>query len=282
MKLTVHPSAGSFLQASQVELEAQEAVNGLILGLALRLRDDPAMADTKAYLATVEDENGLALAALMAGLNVILYSPRAQASEALQLVALNLASSNQTTPGVTGPAALAEEFAACWSNITGQPSHVKTNLRIYVLRQVIPPLQPGGAFRMARAKERSLLVDWSIAFQSEALGHPDSSTALRSVELALAQNRMFVWEDEGRPVSMAASSRPTAHGMTVNQVYTPPDLRGKGYASACVAALSEHILDSGKQYCTLFTNLANPISNSIYQKIGYQPVCDFKEISFER
>lgn len=282
MKLTVHPSAGSFLQACQPELEAEEAVNGLMLGLALRLRDDPALAGTRAYLATVEDENGLALAALMSGLNVILYSTRAQAGEALERVARDLAFSDHPAPGVTGPAALAEEFAACWKNITGQAGHVKTNLRIYVLRKVIPPPQPGGFFRMAREDERGLLVDWSIAFQAEALGEADQTAAARAVDLGLLQNRLYVWEDQGKPVSMAASSRPTAHGMTVNLVYTPPDLRGRGYASACVAAISQKILDSGKQYCTLFTDLANPTSNSIYQKIGYQPVCDFKEIVFER
>lgn len=221
MKLTVHPSAGSFLQACQPELEAEEAVNGLMLGLALRLRDDPALAGTRAYLATVEDENGLALAALMSGLNVILYSTRAQAGEALERVARDLAFSDHPAPGVTGPAALAEEFAACWKNITGQAGHVKTNLRIYVLRKVIPPPQPGGFFRMAREDERGLLVDWSIAFQAEALGEADQTAAARAVDLGLLQNRLYVWEDQGKPVSMAASSRPTAHGMTVNLVYTP-------------------------------------------------------------
>lgn len=49
------------------------------------------------------------------------------------------------------------------------------------------------------------------------------------------------------------------------------------YASACVAALSQLILDEGKEFCTLFTDLANPTSNHIYQQIGYRPVCDFAE-----
>jgi len=202
--------------------------------------------------------------------------------ESLELVARDLAFSDHPAPGVTGPSALAEEFAACWKNFAGQTSHLKTNLRIYVLRQVIPPPQPGGFFRMAREDERDTLVDWSNAFQAEALGEADPASAVRVVDLGLLQHRLYVWEDMGKPVSMAASSRPTAHGMTVNLVYTPPNLRGKGYASACVAALSQGILDSGKQYCTLFTDLANPTSNSIYQKIGYEPVCDLKEILFER
>jgi uncharacterized protein len=80
--------------------------------------------------------------------------------------------------------------------------------------------------------------------------------------------------------TMAASTRPTRNGITVNNVYTPPHQRKKGYASACVAALSQKQLDSGYKYCCLFTDLANPTSNQIYMDIGYQPVCDFGEHKF--
>ena len=88
-----------------------------------------------------------------------------------------------------------------------------------------------------------------------------------------------MWEDGDR-VSMCSRSRPTLHGASIGLVYTPPGLRGRGYASACVADLSQRILDSGKAFCTLFTDLANPTSNAIYQRIGYRPLCDFREIRF--
>ena len=80
---------------------------------------------------------------------------------------------------------------------------------------------------------------------------------------------------------MAAAARPTLHGITVNLVYTPPEHRGRGYASNCVAALSQRMLDGGYQFCTLFTNLANPTSNDIYQQIGYRQIADFNEYRFE-
>jgi predicted GNAT family acetyltransferase len=57
-------------------------------------------------------------------------------------------------------------------------------------------------------------------------------------------------------------------------VYTPPYFRNRGYAGACVARLSRQILDGGKKYCVLYTDLANPASNSLYMNIGYKPVCD--------
>ena len=91
-----------------------------------------------------------------------------------------------------------------------------------------------------------------------------------------------MWEDEnGQVVTMAGRSRPTRHGATVNSVYTPPELRGKGYASNCVAALSQLILDSGKRFASLFTDLSNPTSNYIYQKMGYRHLLDYDDIVFE-
>jgi predicted GNAT family acetyltransferase len=73
---------------------------------------------------------------------------------------------------------------------------------------------------------------------------------------------------------MATKTFPTDNGMTVGGVYTPPELRGKGYATSCVAELSRNILQSGKKFCVLTTDLANPTSNSIYIKIGYKPIGD--------
>jgi uncharacterized protein len=68
----------------------------------------------------------------------------------------------------------------------------------------------------------------------------------------------------------------------VNEVYTPPYFRGKGYASSCVVGLSDHMLESGYKSCSLFTDLNNPVSNSIYMKIGYKPICDYVNISFQK
>jgi uncharacterized protein len=64
-------------------------------------------------------------------------------------------------------------------------------------------------------------------------------------------------------------------------VYTPPEHRRKGYASACVATLSQTLLNQGYKYCFLFTDLANPTSNHIYEAIGYQSVGDLSDYSFE-
>ena len=95
----------------------------------------------------------------------------------------------------------------------------------------------------------------------------------------LAVRGAYLWEDGG-PVSLAAYSGYTPHGARVGPVYTPPARRGHGYGSAVTAALSQHLLDGDRQFCCLFTNLANPTPNHIYQTIGYTPVCDVAEYQF--
>jgi predicted GNAT family acetyltransferase len=79
---------------------------------------------------------------------------------------------------------------------------------------------------------------------------------------------------------MAGYSGRTPNGIRVAWVYTPPENRGKGFAGACVAALSQKLLDEGRKFCFLYTDLANPISNHVYQKIGYEPVVDSTAYAF--
>jgi predicted GNAT family acetyltransferase len=133
-----------------------------------------------------------------------------------------------------------------------------------------------GRFRRASDADRALLVRWLAAFNREALGTGPPFDAERWVDNALTSpvRGVSLWEYGSAPVSLAAYAGPTPHSMRVGPVYTPPERRGKGYASACVAAVSQQLLDEGRSFCTLFTDLSNPTSNHIYQAIGYQPVCD--------
>ena len=93
--------------------------------------------------------------------------------------------------------------------------------------------------------------------------------------------RLYILEDDDMPVTMAKISRELQTVCVVGLVYTPPYFRGKGYATSCVAAVSQFGLDKGFKKCVLYTDLANPTSNSIYMKIGYKPICDSIEIKFE-
>ncbi|MFJ1136680.1 GNAT family N-acetyltransferase, partial [Bacillus thuringiensis] len=98
----------------------------------------------------------------------------------------------------------------------------------------------------------------------------------------ITTNRLFGLEVDGKLVSVAAKTRPTKNNITVNFVYTPKEARKKGYASKCVAALSQRMLDEGYKTTTLYTDLANPISNKIYQEIGYEKIAESVLIFLEK
>ena len=105
--------------------------------------------------------------------------------------------------------------------------------------------------------------------------------AEKDAALPLRKSRhLLLWEVEGAAVSMAGYSGRTPNGIRIAWVYTPPENRGKGFAGACVAALSQKLLDDGRKFCFLYTDLANPVSNHVYQKMGYEPVTDATVYSF--
>jgi hypothetical protein len=137
--------------------------------------------------------------------------------------------------------------------------------------------------RDARTDDRPLLLDWFRAFMEEAIGEsPDAASTAHVVDHRLEADSAGVvfWED-GPMVSLAAFGNPTPNGIRIGPVYTPPEYRRRGYASALVAELSERLLEK-RRFCFLFTDLANPTANRIYERIGYRRVCEAAEIVFER
>src|SRR5207244_2654630 len=122
----------------------------------------------------------------------------------------------------------------------------------------------------------ALIAAWAQAFHEEALDSaPDQDYDLIAERWIKGIGRTaYLWEDEGRVVSLTGVGGLTPHGIRVGPVYTPPELRSRGYASNLVAQVSQAQLDSGRQFVFLFTDLANPTANKIYQDIGYEPVID--------
>ena len=127
-----------------------------------------------------------------------------------------------------------------------------------------------------------LLAEWWHGFGVEAMQEDSRAAARASAEQIIASGQTLIWEDDGVPVSMATATRPTRHGVAVGGVFTPPAHRRRGFATACVATLSQRQLDAGREFCCLYTDLANATSNSIYQKIGYVPVADSSHYQFAR
>jgi uncharacterized protein len=176
-----------------------------------------------------------------------------------------------------GPCDTTDALASPWCEQTGKVKRSTMALRVFELTAVISPRPAPGRLVVATADHLDSLTAWRRAF-AEAIGEPEPDP--RSLaEWMIAEGRYFLWED-GAIVAMAAIAGPTPHGIRINQVYTPPALRGRGYASNLVAALSQRMLDGGRQFCFLFADLANPTSNKIYRQIGYRNVSDFRQWTF--
>jgi predicted GNAT family acetyltransferase len=177
-------------------------------------------------------------------------------------------------PSVNGPSEVASAFAARYAPLIGADREPQYS-RLYRLDRVDPPQGVPGNIRAATEADRDVLVAWTDEFFAEADPHAPRQAAVQQIDARLGKpDLLWLWEDGGAPVSMAWLGVPAAGVVRVSGVYTPPDLRGRGYASACVAAVSQGALDRGAVACMLYTDLANPTSNSIYQKLGYHPVTD--------
>ncbi len=268
MDLTVFDDAADFLAVTRSALEAQESANGLPFGVALRLAK--AKGNSGAYLAAVVDRSTVILGAIMTPPhNMLLFSPvPATASEGIVPLCDNLKSRGVPVPGVLGAAQVTGLFLQHWTRTMPVESRRGMSQRVYELRKVnSAAVSAPGRFHLAESRDLDLLTSW----------HGES---LRSSLATLIEARHIgIWETD-RPVSCAAQARPTPHGVAINHVFTPEQFRKKGYATACVASLCHSLLTSGWQFCCLHTDLANPTSNSIYQKIGFAPVCDFQEYRF--
>jgi predicted GNAT family acetyltransferase len=182
-------------------------------------------------------------------------------------------------PGVMGDAATTARFAGCWTDRLGVGATPSDAGRLYRLGQVTVAPRARGRLRLARTADRELLIPW-VDFFHAATG-PGAGDTAAAVDRRLREERLWVWED-GDVASMALATRPVAGVVRIGWVYTPVEQRGRGYATACVAALSDHVLTNEANTCILYTELANPTSNAIYKRVGYEPVSEILTYRFDR
>jgi predicted GNAT family acetyltransferase len=201
--------------------------------------------------------------------------------EAADALAARLAGVGHALPGVNGPADTAADFAAAWERRTGATAQLTTNQRLYRLGTLTPPEPaPPGRARLATGDDHGLVAQWYAEF-SAADGRRAHHDPDRWAEGRLAHGGITFWETpDGTPVAMVGATPKVAGQIRVAPVYTPPALRGRGYASGATAAVSRAALTAGADEVLLFTDLANPTSNALYQRIGYRPVRDFAVHTF--
>jgi len=206
-------------------------------------------------------------------------TPRAAAE-----LARDLAAAGRRISGVSADRQAADAFAAAWQARTGQSAVVYRRMRLFRLGELAwprPDLEtPEGTARLAVPPDAGLVTGWFDAFTREA-GDPPRQDHRAAVGERLGYGGITLWEAGGVPVSLAALTRTVAGMVRVGPVYTPPALRGRGYAGAATAAASQAALDAGVRDVVLYTDLANATSNALYQRLGYLPVEDRVILSFE-
>jgi predicted GNAT family acetyltransferase len=195
---------------------------------------------------------------------------------AVRAIVKSLREGGFALPGATGDARTAALFAADWAEATKSPTAVTRAMRLYDARTVKDGTAIAGRFRPAAGDDQLVLAKWVRAFMIE-VGDKSTVDVEAVVERRIANGNFWIW-DNGGPVSMASLSAPAAGVTRVSLVYTPTELRGKGYAYACVASLTRHALAEGLR-CALFADLENPTSNGLYRRIGYRRVAEM--LTFE-
>lgn len=292
LQLTVISDPLEFTARVGEFLAAQEAVNNLLFGILADLPSSPTR--QQPLLAVLEDTGVPTVVAVMTPPRDLVLS-RSGIPGAVAGLARALQARGVAVPGVSGPALEAQAFAATWMRLQGVPVRKVAAMRIYQATEIIPPVpQAPGRLRLAGPADVDLVARWIAAFNQEAVFEsPDPQAALRLARVLVSpqplldagdvpapRRSMYLWDNDG-PVAMTATGGPTPHGGRVYAVYTPPEHRRRGYASACVAAVSSQLLARGLRYCFLFTDLDNATSNHIYQQIGYQPVAPWDWYRFD-
>jgi predicted GNAT family acetyltransferase len=183
--------------------------------------------------------------------------------------------------GINGALPAARLVADETARLVGGEVEMAQRTRLHAIDELVPPRPVPGRLRVARSEDLDLVLRWFDAFEADAAEQAgreeqrppeahDAETMLPRIE----QGRVWLWEDEhGEPVHLTACNPPAFGVARVGPVYTPGEQRGRGYAKAAVADLTQTLMDEGLRVC-LFTDQANPVSNRVYEAVGYRPVVD--------
>lgn len=271
MQVSFEKDPKEFLKKHSSYLSAHEVEHNLIFSLcfgAEKKMSEGKKCDIR--FSTLSNDEGLVVAAVQTPPHNLVLSRAAQPE--IDALAEKLADEKQSFPGIVGPSDVAASFANRWTSLTGERAVEYMDQIIYSLKDVLMPPQVEGVFRFAKPEEAPLIAEWVAAFSVQTLPkteHLTPENAKKTAEEHIRGGRIAVWVVEGKPVAQACVSG-TDKIARISMVYTPPGQRGHGYASAVVAHLSRHMLEQGCKMCCLYADARNPVSNSIYRKIGYE------------
>ncbi len=277
LRLTVHADAADFLAVADAFLRAAEAENSIISAPASRMATTPNEEDAGAYFATVRAADSVVAAAFLGGSGGILLTTAPE--PAVGLIARDLADRGTKPKNLVGPLAQCEAFARIWREQTGQAHTLAFHLRHFELTGSPVYTAAPGRLRLPEAGEHTLIADWLVAFFSEVGLSGEIARARRNIARRIERGYVRVWDHDGAVALVGFGDGPAATAR-IAPVYTLPDFRGRGYASAMVGELSRELFAAGTRAIFLTTDVANPTSNALYQRIGFRPVADHYHFEF--
>lgn len=277
MIITAFSDASKFLSIAEPFLLKDEAMHCLGLGIISGLGQSEG--HENALLAVHDEESTVGIAWMTPPYPLGLSLMPLAAVKALVDYLDPLA---PKVSGVVGPKDVAKEFCDIFTERHRCSIQSKMEQRIFQAKYIQCPFAVTGFMRVVQEGELDLLSEWIYHYAVDCKLPADRNEARKTAELSVKLQNRYFWIVDDQPVAMANFSGKTPNGIRVSGVYTPPKFRRKGYASALVAGLSQKLLNEGSEFCFLYTDLANPTSNNIYQKIGYEPVGDSTYVMFQR
>lgn len=278
MTLRQYPTATQYLAENQALLEQHEALNSLLLGLAL---DNSRKENDDGLYLSISHEGEIFFTGLQTGgRNLIVYGDPLQQERFTPLLVNYLQQHQIDLPGIIGPKNLALALGKSLANKLGWRYEVVFKQLVYELTSVKHIPTHTGELRQASLQDLDTVSTWMHQFLIEALNEDDREATHQNALKKISNGEVYLWQTTSA-VSMCCIARPTQHGISINYVYTPEEYRKKGYGTKVVAELSHLMLTGGAyRFCTLFTDMDNPTSNDIYQRIGYEPIGEFRVIQF--
>ena len=265
-----------FLADNEVFLEKREIENNLILGICNGFADKTKVQEGCVFI-SANDGAGIQAVSIKTAAKAIITGETTD-NRYIKELAEYYRERDIDLKGVFGE----DPYVSWFSYFYGKQPTIDMTLLVHRLTVVNNlPVAPG-RFEMADYKDVDLIADWSMVFEEEKdpAVRKSKDQILKITEGKIAAGDVFRWTNQGAIVSIAAINRRTRNAGIVGLVYTPEEHRRQGYATSLVQRLSTHILQNGFKYCGLFTDKANPTSNHIYRKIGYEPIAEYLDIGF--
>jgi hypothetical protein len=256
--------------------------NDLMIGLVAQLCKDKTHFKTNAGLYAIEDENEIKLVSFLTQpWPMIIYADSIPNDQIISFFIDSLVKKEIILNGINAKKELSTLFMKKWTKKTNCSSKKKMEMNLFVLHELTKIPSCPGRFVLADGQYKDLIVEWATSFHREVpIGNNSKSYIQDHVDLIIRSKNAFIWIDDN-PVCMVFRERPTKNSFSIGYVYTPKKYRNRGYASNLVYQMCSHSFAEGFSYCTLFADVNNPTSNSIYKKIGFREICLYAMYDFD-